>query len=654
MAHKHDKKAAKDKGVTTSLTPRLRAAHADSSTPMTNKDYEREMRRLHGELVAMQEWVKATGARVCIVFEGRDTAGKGGTIKRITERVSPRVFKVVALSAPTDREKSQMYIQRYIPHFPAAGEVVIFDRSWYNRAGVELVMGFCTPEQTERFLEQVPAVEKAMVDSGIILLKYWLEVSPEEQTRRLEGRINDPRKIWKLTDMDLKSYGRWYDYSRARDAMFGGDGHPVGALVPRADRRQEARPAQHHQPSPEPGPVRPGSSLGTSCCRSARRPASTSDRNSRCGSSRRRSSGDVLTDHGDLSESGRPNARFRTAPQWTAARPSPGGHIDEGAHMRRFIVEVLLDAVLLLFIVLLLGIISVGQPFPFGPTSVPILSLRGAGIIGFVSWAAVLVLVNRFARPVLVALTGRLLFSTMGFFVVIINAVAIYITSFFAPIKIADVAQPTLLWVIVAAALYTAFSTVMDAVLGLNRPDLGADRSRGIWGFLESLPTPRRNAILENLRLQQVYNAIYSTSLDIALADTPIGPIRRWFARVVLGDKDVLDEATGPERIVAMLEQAGPTYVKIGQMMASRADILPANWITERSKLQSEAAPFGYDDVVTIVTKELGAPPEELYETFDPIPFAAASTAQVHEARLHDGTLVAVKVQRAIRTGRAG
>ena len=187
---------------------------------MKTKDYEREMRRLHGELVAMQEWVKATGAKVCIVFEGRDTAGKGGTIKRITERVSPRVFKVVALSAPTEREKSQMYVQRYLAHFPAAGEVVIFDRSWYNRAGVERVMGFCTPEQAERFLEQVPAVEKAMVDTGIILLKYWLEVSPEEQTRRLEGRINDPRKVWKLTDMDLKSYGRWDDYSRARDAMF--------------------------------------------------------------------------------------------------------------------------------------------------------------------------------------------------------------------------------------------------------------------------------------------------------------------------------------------------------------------------------------------------------------------------------------------------
>jgi len=187
---------------------------------LKTRDYEREMRHLHGELVAMQEWVKATGAKVCIVFEGRDTAGKGGTIKRITERVSPRVFKVVALPAPTDRERSQMYVQRYLTHFPAAGEVVIFDRSWYNRAGVERVMGFCTPEQTEKFLEQVPAVEKAMVDSGIILIKYWLEVSPEEQTRRLEGRINDPRKVWKLTDMDLKSYSRWDDYTKARDAMF--------------------------------------------------------------------------------------------------------------------------------------------------------------------------------------------------------------------------------------------------------------------------------------------------------------------------------------------------------------------------------------------------------------------------------------------------
>jgi polyphosphate kinase 2 len=187
---------------------------------MKRKEYEQQLRVLQGELVAMQEWVKETGAKVCVVFEGRDTAGKGGTIKRITERVSPRVFRVIALSAPSEREKSQMYIQRYVPHLPAAGEVVIFDRSWYNRAGVERVMGFCTPQETERFLEQIPGVEKSMVESGIHLLKYWLEVSADEQTRRLESRINDPRKIWKLSDLDLMSYSRWYDYSRARDAMF--------------------------------------------------------------------------------------------------------------------------------------------------------------------------------------------------------------------------------------------------------------------------------------------------------------------------------------------------------------------------------------------------------------------------------------------------
>jgi polyphosphate kinase 2 len=170
--------------------------------------------------VKLQEWVQHKGLKVCIVFEGRDGAGKGGTIKAITERVSPRVFRVVALPRPTEREKSQMYAQRYLPHLPAAGEVVIFDRSWYNRAGVERVMGFCTDEQARKFLGVVPLFEKMMVESGIILLKYWLEVSPEEQTRRLTARIDDGRKIWKLSPMDLKSYSRWYDYSRARDAMF--------------------------------------------------------------------------------------------------------------------------------------------------------------------------------------------------------------------------------------------------------------------------------------------------------------------------------------------------------------------------------------------------------------------------------------------------
>jgi polyphosphate kinase len=187
---------------------------------MKRKEYEHQMRTLHGELVAMQKRVKDAGAKICVVFEGRDTAGKGGAINRITERVSPRVFRVVALPTPTEREKSQMYIQRYVAHFPAAGQVVIFDRSWYNRAGVGRVMGFCAPEETERFFALVPGVEKAMADNGIVLLKYWLEVSPDEQTRRLESRMHDPRKIWKLSDMDLKSYSRWYDYSRAGDAMF--------------------------------------------------------------------------------------------------------------------------------------------------------------------------------------------------------------------------------------------------------------------------------------------------------------------------------------------------------------------------------------------------------------------------------------------------
>jgi polyphosphate kinase 2 len=187
---------------------------------LSGKDYEKELERLHVELVKAQQWVVHKGLKVCVVFEGRDGAGKGGVIKAITERVSPRVFRVVALPAPTEREKSQMYMQRYMRHFPAAGEIVIFDRSWYNRAGVERVMGFCDEKQVRRFLDMVPPVEKALVESGVLLVKYWLEVSEEEQTRRLESRIDDGRKIWKLSPMDLKSYNRWYDYSRARDDMF--------------------------------------------------------------------------------------------------------------------------------------------------------------------------------------------------------------------------------------------------------------------------------------------------------------------------------------------------------------------------------------------------------------------------------------------------
>src|ERR1700746_225139 len=192
----------------------------EANGELKRKEYERELARLHVELVKLQQWVVHKGLKVCILFEGRDGAGKGGTIKAMTDRVSPRIFRVVALPAPTEREKSQMYAQRYLPDMPAAGEIVIFDRSWYNRAGVERVMGFCTEEQAKRFLEMVPAFERVILDSAIILLKYWLEVSPEEQTRRLEARIDDGGKIWKLSDMDLKSYSRWFDYSRARDEMF--------------------------------------------------------------------------------------------------------------------------------------------------------------------------------------------------------------------------------------------------------------------------------------------------------------------------------------------------------------------------------------------------------------------------------------------------
>src|SRR5690242_8811387 len=208
-----------------SATKKAKKSETTDSAVRTNeklkgKNYERELAGLHVELVKLQQWVVHKGLKVCIVFEGRDGAGKGGTIKAITERVSPRIFRVVALPAPTEREKTQMYVQRYIRHFPAAGEIVIFDRSWYNRAGVERVMGFCTEEQTKYFLQLAPLTERAMVDSGIILLKYWLEVSEEEQTRRLEARIDDGRKIWKLSPMDLKSYSRCYEHSRARDEMF--------------------------------------------------------------------------------------------------------------------------------------------------------------------------------------------------------------------------------------------------------------------------------------------------------------------------------------------------------------------------------------------------------------------------------------------------
>jgi polyphosphate kinase 2 len=215
---------------------------AHAAGRMERKAYEKELRRLQAELCHLQAWVKEMGLRVMVVFEGRDAAGKGGTIKAITERVSPRVFRVVALPAPSDREKSQMYIQRYMAHFPAAGEIVIFDRSWYNRAGVESVMGFCTEAQTRRFLALCPQIEKYIVDAGILLLKFWLEVSDAEQRRRFEARIDDPLRQWKLSPMDLPSRSRWYDYSRARDRMLEAtDTKHAPWYIVRSDDKRRAR-----------------------------------------------------------------------------------------------------------------------------------------------------------------------------------------------------------------------------------------------------------------------------------------------------------------------------------------------------------------------------------------------------------------------------
>jgi len=248
MAKKNAKAKSESGGKAKKDNADAALAGADAhgtSAPVKNlsaKNYDRELKKLHAELVQLQEWVVQKGLKVCIVFEGRDGAGKGGTIKAITERVSPRVFRVIALPAPTEREKSQMYAQRYLPHLPAAGEIVIFDRSWYNRAGVERVMGFCTEEQARGFLKMVPLFEQLMINSGIILLKYWLEVSPEEQSRRLQARIGDGRKTWKLSPMDVKSYDRWDDYTKARDEMFAATDTPWAPwFVARSEDKKRVR-----------------------------------------------------------------------------------------------------------------------------------------------------------------------------------------------------------------------------------------------------------------------------------------------------------------------------------------------------------------------------------------------------------------------------
>ncbi len=217
-------------------------SESQNSNKLTRKQFENELKKLQTELVKLQLWVVQAGLKVIVIFEGRDAAGKGGAIKRITERVSPRVFHVIALPAPTEREKSQMYFQRYLVHLPAAGEVMLFDRSWYNRAGVEYVMDFCTEEEHKDFLQLCPAVERTIIDSGVILIKYWFEVSQQEQERRFQARINDGRKVWKLSPMDIESHRRWYDYSRAKDEMFVATDTPEAPwyVVP-ADNKRRAR-----------------------------------------------------------------------------------------------------------------------------------------------------------------------------------------------------------------------------------------------------------------------------------------------------------------------------------------------------------------------------------------------------------------------------
>jgi ubiquinone biosynthesis protein len=313
--------------------------------------------------------------------------------------------------------------------------------------------------------------------------------------------------------------------------------------------------------------------------------------------------------------------------------------------MRRFVVETVVDSAMVAAIIVVLSLFHVPQPFPFGQDQAPIFAFGGVGWVKFLFAGAILVVAERVVRPVIVAFTGRLLLSTLGLFVVIVNGLVLWAASLVAP-DVGVIAQPAILWMLVFAALYTLVSTVVDAVLGLNRPRMPAENSNALWQLLESLPTPRRSLVIENLRLQQIYDTVYAVALDSALAGTPIAGFRRWFSSRVLQEEEFLGGATTGEKLRIILEQLGPTYVKVGQMIASRGDVLPADIVEELSKLQSDAQPFPWADAAAMIRSELGREPEELYGSIEHEPFAAASTAQVHRAVLHDGTLVAVKVQR--------
>ncbi|MFL5725373.1 MAG: AarF/UbiB family protein [Chloroflexota bacterium] len=316
--------------------------------------------------------------------------------------------------------------------------------------------------------------------------------------------------------------------------------------------------------------------------------------------------------------------------------------------MRRFLVQAVIDGLIAIAIVFLLSRIEITQPFPFGQDTAPIVRPIGSGPLAYILWGGIFVVVNRIVRPILVALFGRWIFSTLGLFVVVITALTIALTSWLSPVEVGVLADPQPLWLLLMAALFTAAAFAADALLGLNRPQIGATVGGSMWSLLESLPTPRRNVLIENLRLQQVYEALYQTSIDIAFEGTPIGRVRRWFERHILGEVRLSEDESAPQRVGALLQQLGPTYVKIGQMMAARTDVLPADWTTELARLQADAQPFPWSEARQVVIAELKRPPEELFGSIEEEPFAAASTAQVHRATLLDGTPVAVKIQRPL------